>query len=216
LFYGPPGNGKTHFLKALLHEVGKPCLYVKSIQGTYNGGHEAIRRIFTRARRIAPCFLVFEDLETIVTDENRSFFLNELDGFAENSGIVTLATTNFPERIDPAIVDRPSRFDRKYLFDLPALEERTRYLARWSDGLVPEMQLGTTALRRAGEKTAGFSFAYLKELCLSALMRWIDLATPGSMDSIVEKQISVLDDQVRRGKSPEKRDGRRVGLVPEA
>ena len=127
-----------------------------------------------------------------------------------------MATTNFPERIDPAIVDRPSRFDRKYLFDLPALEERTRYLARWSDGLVPEMQLGTTALRRAGEKTAGFSFAYLKELCLSALMRWIDLATPGSMDSIVEKQISVLDEQVRRGKSPEKRDGRRVGLVPEA
>ncbi len=216
LLYGPPGNGKTHFLKALLRELQRPCLYVKSVQGGYNGGHDAIRRIFARARRTAPCFLVLEDLETIVTEENRSFFLNELDGFADNSGLVTIATTNFPERIDPAIVDRPSRFDRKYLFDLPGFEERVRFLARWSDALALEMQLGTEALRRTAEATAGFSFAYLKELCVSSLMRWIDRADAGSMDAIVERQIGVLDEQVRRGKSPGKRDGRRVGLVPEA
>jgi hypothetical protein len=216
LLYGPPGNGKTHFLKALLREMQRPCLYVKSLQGTYGGGHDGIRRVFARARKTAPCFLVLEDLETIVTDDNRSFFLNELDGFADNSGLVTIATTNFPERIDPAIVDRPSRFDRKYLFDLPGIEERTRFLARWSDGLTLEMQLGTEALRRIAEATAGFSFAYLKELCVSSLMRWMDGAEAGSMDAVMEKQVGVLDEQVRRGKSPGKRDGRRVGLVPEA
>ena len=39
----------------------------------------------------APCVLVFEDLETIVTDQNRSYFLNELDGFAANEGVVIAA-----------------------------------------------------------------------------------------------------------------------------
>jgi AAA+ superfamily predicted ATPase len=57
--------------------------------------------------------------------ESSSIFLNELDGIADNIGIVTLATTNHPERLDLSIVDRPSRFDRKYPFDLPELPERT-------------------------------------------------------------------------------------------
>ena len=43
----------------------------------------SIQRIFTRARRAAPCILVFEDIDALVTDENRSFLLNELDGFVE-------------------------------------------------------------------------------------------------------------------------------------
>jgi len=49
---------------------------------------------------------------------------NELDGFETNTGVVILATTNHPDRLDPAILDRPSRFDRKYYFDLPAEAER--------------------------------------------------------------------------------------------
>jgi ATP-dependent 26S proteasome regulatory subunit len=62
----------------------------------------------------------------------RTNFLNELDGFAANIGIVTLATTNHPERLDPAILDRPSRFDRKYPFDLPEQPERHAYIVMWN------------------------------------------------------------------------------------
>jgi hypothetical protein len=217
LLYGPPGNGKTHFLKALLKEIDRPCLYVKSLEGSYKGDHESIRRIFSRARRAAPCMLVFEDLETILKDENRSFFLNELDGFADNSGIVTLATTNYPEQIDPAIIDRPSRFDRKYLFDLPAGAERVAYLERWSASLEPEMKMSTRGISRAADGTAGFSFAYLKELTLSATMAWIREARDGAMDSVVSAVLEALDEQVKRGRSPgQSRNNRRVGLVPQA
>lgn len=216
LFYGPPGNGKTHLLKGLVRKASVPCAYVRSIQGGHTTGHELLRRVFSKARAIAPCVLVFEDLETIVTDENRSFFLNELDGFHNNSGILTLATTNFPERIDPAIVDRPSRFDRKYFLDLPATGERARFLANFSHGLLEEMQLSETSIQRVAQATSGFSFAYLKELTLSCLMSYVEKQAPGSMGDIAERLAVTMQEQVRHGKSPKRTEGRRVGLVPEA
>ncbi len=107
LFTGPPGNGKTHTIKALVHVLDKPCLYVKSFESERRIAQTNIRGIFLHARKRAPCLLVLEDLDSLITDENRSFFLNELDGFAANTGIVTIATTNHPEKLDPAIVERP-------------------------------------------------------------------------------------------------------------
>ena len=124
LFVGPPGNGKTHAVKALINAIGKPCLYVKSFQAEHMTEHDCIRQAFKRARKSAPCILVLEDLDSLINANNRSFFLNELDGFAANTGVVALATTNHPERLDASILDRPSRFDRKYHFDLPGPAER--------------------------------------------------------------------------------------------
>lgn len=217
LLYGPPGNGKTHFLKALIASLDVPCLYVKSLKGRYDGQHDAIRRVFSRARAVAPCLLVFEDLESIVTDDNRSFFLNELDGFAENTGVVVLATSNYPEQIDPAIIDRPSRFDRKYLFDLPSGDERRTYLERWSQRLESEMQPTDGGLDYAAGATQGFSFAYLKELTLSATMAWIAEPVAGRMDGVLRSVLVTLKEQSQRGKSPgQSRGGRRMGLSPEA
>jgi len=88
----------------------------------------------------------------------------EPDGFAGNTGILTLATTNHPERLDPAIVDRPSHFDRKYLFDLPAVEERHAYIAQWNRSLQPALRLSGAAVAAIAARTDDFSFAYLKEL----------------------------------------------------
>ena len=73
--------------------------------------------VFERARGLRPCVLVLEDLDSLVNDENRSFFLNQIDGFEQNHGLMILATTNHPDRIDSAIIDRPSRFDRNQLGD---------------------------------------------------------------------------------------------------
>ena len=125
LFHGPPGNGKTHTLKALVNALGQACLYVKTFEAPQFDTEQAmIRKVFARARKTTPCLLIFEDLDALINDGNRSYFLNELDGFASNTGIVVLATTNHPDRLDPAIVERPSRFDRKYLFPLPGEAER--------------------------------------------------------------------------------------------
>lgn len=119
LFLGPPGNGKTHAVKGIAKALGKPCLYVRNMAYDH-----AIGQMFAQARRSAPCLLVLEDLDSLVKNEHRSLLLNELDGFAANTGIVTLATTNHPERLDPALIERPSRFDRKYLDRRPAAAAR--------------------------------------------------------------------------------------------
>jgi SpoVK/Ycf46/Vps4 family AAA+-type ATPase len=88
-----------------------------------------------------------------------------------NEGLITLASTNHPDRLDPAIVDRPSRFDRKYHFDLPAEAERRRYAETWNRRLGADLALDATALDGVAATTDGFSFAYMKELFASALMR---------------------------------------------
>ena len=197
LFYGPPGNGKTHTLKALINWLGEPCLYVKSFKPQrYETDHEMIRRVFDRARQTTPCLLVLEDLDSLIDASNRSFFLNELDGFASNTGIVVLATTNHPERLDPAILDRPSRFDRKYAFSLPTPEERLTYLRLWNERSKPEIRLSDAGLTAMVERTETFSFAYLKELWLSSMMRWIASPEPGTMDSVMEAQVATLLEQM--------------------
>lgn len=179
ILLGPPGNGKTHMIKGLVNELKLPCLYVRSFHADYVSDQHNISNAFERARMTAPCLFVLEDLDSLLDDGNRSFFLNELDGFYSNEGILTVATTNHPERLDPAILDRPSRFDRKYMFELPEIEERRRYLKHFGDGLQTELRLDDAGLDELANVTEGFSFAYLKELYLSGMMAWInDSARP--------------------------------------
>lgn len=196
LFIGSPGNGKTHAVKALINKMQQPCLYVKSFKARYDNESENIRKVFDRARQSAPCILVLEDLDSLVNAENRSFFLNELDGFAANVGVVTIGTTNHPERLDPAIVDRPSRFDRKYHFELPKLTERQAYMALWNDTLKPAMRLSDAAVNQIAELTEGFSFAYLKELFLSSTIRWMVTMEPGAMEKMIVEQVAGLREQM--------------------
>lgn len=170
LLTGPPGNGKTHTIKALVGALGKPCIYVKSFKSERWTEETAIERIFRRARSIAPCLLVLEDLDALVTDENRSFLLNELDGFARNTGISTIATTNHPEKLDPALAERPSRFDRKFVFANPGKHERLAFLTLWSERLPERARLALPAIETAAEQTEGFSFAYLKELFVGTVL----------------------------------------------
>ncbi len=196
LFVGPAGNGKTHAVKALINTMKQPCLYVKSFRAEYRTDEDNIRDVFTRAREAAPCILVLEDLDSLVTPQNRSFFLNELDGFATNVGIVALATTNHPERLDPSILDRPSRFDRKYPFELPATAERQAYIELWNTSLKSALRLSDVAAAQIAEMTEGFSFAYLKELFLSSMMRWIVTPQPGTMGTLMAAQIDALREQM--------------------
>lgn len=174
IFAGPPGNGKTHAVKAIVNRATVPCVYVRSFDLP---GHPfagaGIAMVFQRARRIAPCIVVLEDLDSLVRDDNRAYFLNELDGFEQNDGILVLATTNHPERIDAAILDRPSRFNRKYAFGLPAAEQRRSYVEQWNAGLDEDLRLDEEDAVQIAERTDGFSYAYLKELFVSSLMRWV-------------------------------------------
>jgi SpoVK/Ycf46/Vps4 family AAA+-type ATPase len=196
LFIGPPGNGKTHTVKALVNHLDRPCLYVKAFRSEYESDQENMRRVFARARSTTPCLLVFEDLDSMIDDKSRSFFLNELDGFEANSGIVVVATTNHPEKLDPAIRDRPSRFDRKYTFYLPGPSERAAYVMLWNNRLHSEMRLSPAKTTSVADATDGFSFAYLKELFLSSMMQWMASAGTQSFEAVVLEQTKRLRAQV--------------------
>jgi ATP-dependent 26S proteasome regulatory subunit len=156
LLTGPPGNGKTHCVRAIIKDAKLPTLYVKSFE----------------------------------------VFLNELDGVAADTGILTLATTNHAERLDPALLERPSRFDRKYLFDLPGLSERQRYIALWRSRLEHDMRIDDAAATRLLEGTDGFSYAYLKELFVSSMVRWV--GAKGDMAAVLEDELEHLRAQAQR------------------
>ena len=196
LLIGPPGNGKTHTVKALINQTKQPCLYVKSFKSCWGTDHDRIRDVFKRARRTTPSIVVLEDLDSLIDKENRAFFLNELDGFAANTGVVVLATTNHPEKLDPAILDRPSRFDRKYYFNLPAPPERLAYLVSWNESLQPELKLSEPTLPKLVKVTDAFSFAYLKELFLSSMMQWMADGGSGRMDALMMGRVTALREQM--------------------
>jgi transitional endoplasmic reticulum ATPase len=90
-----------------MHESKVPVLYVKSFHSTshsisstdadhsdWAGDEAGIKSIFERARAEAPCLLVLEDLDSLITDMNRSFFLNEVDGIDGNDGLLLVCPVN--------------------------------------------------------------------------------------------------------------------------
>ncbi|HEV2835984.1 MAG TPA: ATP-binding protein [Pyrinomonadaceae bacterium] len=202
IFIGPPGNGKTHTVKALINFLGRPCLYVRSFRG-YGTEQQNMAEVFVRAR-MAPCLVVLEDLDSMIHKQNRSFFLNELDGFRTNTGVVVLATTNHPEKLDTAILDRPSRFDRKYRFDLPREAERLAYIRKWNNELQPELRLSGASEPAIVQKTEGFSFAYLKELFVASMAQWMSTSGKESMDDVLLAQVKSLRGQMN-GKEKKKK-----------
>ncbi|KAH9948338.1 P-loop containing nucleoside triphosphate hydrolase protein [Amylocystis lapponica] len=174
IMFGPPGNGKTISLKAIMKDCdafGYAPLYVRSFK-SWMGDEGSMAAVFSKAREMAPCVIVLEDLDSLINDQNRSFFLNQLDGLEGNDGLLVIGSTNHFDKLDPALSGRPSRFDRKYAFEDPDLEERALYAKFWQDKLQSSKGISfpdnlVTDIAAATEK---FSFAYLKEAFVSTLV----------------------------------------------
>lgn len=192
IFHGVPGNGKTLSVKALINSLSKrkepvPSLYVKSFDGApcVNPKY-SINEIFKHARAMAPCLLVFEDIDSLVEERTRSYFLNEVDGIDSNEGILMIGSTNHLDRLDPAIAKRPSRFDRKYHFKVPGEAERVAYGEYWAAKLRGSgiVEFPDELCPLIAKMTEGFSFAYMKELFVSSLLA---IARGASADEVDEE-----------------------------
>ncbi|KAI0147217.1 ATPase [Xylariaceae sp. FL1272] len=176
IYHGPPGNGKTISIKATMRMLSLlkdpvPTLYVRTLS-SFAPPEFSLKLIFEKARQFAPCYLVFEDLDSIVTDRVRSYFLNEVDGLKSNDGIFMIGSTNHLDRLDPGIAKRPSRFDRKYFFPDPDLEQRVAYCEFWQGKLADndEVEFPDELCRAIAEITDKFSFAYMQEAFVAALL----------------------------------------------
>ena len=183
IFHGVPGVGKTLFIKTLIKSLAErsppvPTLYVKSLDACA-GPKWSVQQIFLKARRVAPCLLVLEDLDSLVESSTRSYFLNEVDGLSSNDGILMIGSTNNLDQLDPSVTKRPSRFDRKYHFSMPSEEERLAYCHYWRQKFVDsdEVDFPEEICHAIATLTERFTFAYLKELFVSSLLLLVGSGT---------------------------------------
>lgn len=164
LLAGPPGCGKTLTLKALAYHTTVPII---TVLGRADVEDHHIDRAFHSAGLEAPSIVIFEDLDKLVRSNgvSLSHFLNIMDGFKTLNGVMVIATANEPEELDPALLHRPSRFDRMWKFPLPEMEQRLALLRKRGGAYFSDAALTDAALR-----SQGFSMAYVQEIVVNALL----------------------------------------------
>ena len=183
LLFGPPGCGKTLLAKAIANESKSNFIAIKGpeIFSKWVGESErAVREIFRKARQAAPSIIYFDEIDAISAgrgayESTHTFasivnqILVEMDGIENRKGIVTIASTNRPDIVDPAFL-RPGRFDRLIYVKEPDFEARMKIL----EVHTKKMPLAEdVSLKEIAQNTVGYSGADLENVCREAGMQAI-------------------------------------------
>jgi len=185
LLYGAPGNGKTTLVKSITGSTKAPVVYWQITEFT---GSHSIQEVFGIVTRLAPAILVIEDIDSM-PEYTRSVFLNTLDGAQSREGLFIIGTTNYPEKIDPALINRAGRFDRAYEIPSPTEKVRQSYLTKLDiKGIFSDVQV-----KEMANLSKGLSMSQLNELYMSVALNW---HYDGKLD--YEKRIEELTKQAKR------------------
>ena len=181
LLSGQPGTGKTLLARAIAGEANVPFFAASGsdFSGIIVGlGVAKIKEIFEMAKRNAPCILFIDEIDAIgqkrsthsYNDQDREQTLNqlliEMDGFANDTGIIVIGATNRVDMLDAALL-RPGRFDRQVYIELPDMAGRREIL----DLYAKKVKIGETVnLQDLARGTTGFSGADLENLLNEAAL----------------------------------------------
>lgn len=211
LLAGPPGTGKTLLAKAVAGEAGVPFFTISGsdfVEMFVGVGASRVRDLFGQAKKNAPCIIFIDEIDAVgrqrgaglggghdEREQTLNQLLVEMDGFGANEGIITIAATNRPDILDPALL-RPGRFDRQVVVGRPDLNGREAILkvhAR-NKPLADDVDL-----RIIAKKTPGFTGADLSNLLNEAAL----LAARNNQKVIAMADLEEASEKVSMG--PERR-----------
>lgn len=159
---GPPGSGKTVTInlitKELLSQNGI-VIFCDHPQAAMIG-LQMVRAIEPNRNIV----VILEDIDEIIESYGEHELLALLDGENQVDNVVMVATTNYPERLQARIINRPSRFDEIIKVGMPSAAARKFYLEKITKG-----ELNEKALEKWVSDTKGMSVAHLRELMVAVI-----------------------------------------------
>ncbi|KAF2716992.1 ATP-dependent metallopeptidase Hfl [Polychaeton citri CBS 116435] len=180
LLVGPPGTGKTLLARAVAGEAGVPFFYMSGSEfdEVYVGvGAKRVRDLFAGARGKSPSIIFIDELDAIGSKRHErdaayakqtlNQLLTELDGFDQQTGVIIIGATNFPQSLDKALT-RPGRFDRNVVVPLPDVRGRIAILKHHLKNIRVDTGVDPAILARG---CPGFSGAELENVVNQAAIR---------------------------------------------
>ncbi len=176
LLVGPPGTGKTLLARAIAGEAEVPFFSMAAsefVELFVGVGASRVRDLFKKAKEKAPCIVFIDEIDAVgrqrgagigggndEREQTLNQLLTEMDGFAENAGVILLAATNRVDVLDAALT-RPGRFDRRIEVGLPDRLGRQEILSVHARTRPLDQDV---CLENWARRTPGFSGADLANL----------------------------------------------------
>ena len=170
LLWGDPGCGKSGIIQLCvkkLIEVENGIVINIGDEDQFTWYSDIIKEL-RKIEPERPLIVILEDIDSLAGEDRYSTtkLLNILDGVNQIDNVVYIATTNYPEKLQERITNRPSRFDRRYQVEMPSKKIREAYITK----KLTEEDLKKIDIKVWLDKTEGMSLSHLKELVVSVVV----------------------------------------------